>query len=294
MGDTMDEMLQLPETHLAHQRALMQLLEEFDRVCRELEIPYVLFAGTALGAVRHGGFIPWDDDLDVMMLRRDYERLLREADRVLDRERFFLQREFTEHWPMFFSKLRLNGTACLEKFHPKDPKMHQGVYMDIFPCDNALGSGAARKLQFLCSKVVIAKSLAKRGYETNSAAKKVFMALCGLLPMKPFLALTRAGREDSPVVHSFLAAARSYGKNVYPRSWFEQRGQVKFENGSYPISAESDALLTMLYGDYMTLPAPEERVAKQHAVLVDLEHSYETYAGYLDGVRFDVHTRSIR
>ena len=68
------------QLHQQHQKALLSLLEEFDRVCKELHIPYVLFAGTMLGAVRHGGFIPWDDDLDIMMLRSDYDRFLKEAD----------------------------------------------------------------------------------------------------------------------------------------------------------------------------------------------------------------------
>ena len=159
-----------------HQSALFILLKEFDRVCRELDIPYMLFAGTMLGAVRHQGFIPWDDDLDVLMARKDYERLLREGDKVLDHEKFFLQKEFTQHWPMFFSKLRLNGTTCLEKYHPKDPEIHQGVYMDIFPMDNAAKTHLGRKFQFLCSKVVIAKALDRRGYDTDS--KKKILELC--------------------------------------------------------------------------------------------------------------------
>ena len=70
--------------HIRHQKALLTLLQEFDRVCKALDIPYVLFAGTMLGAVRHQGFIPWDDDLDVMMLRPDYERFLREAEALLE------------------------------------------------------------------------------------------------------------------------------------------------------------------------------------------------------------------
>lgn len=280
--------------HQDHQQALVGILREFDRVCRELEIPYVLFAGTALGAVRHGGFIPWDDDVDVMMLRPDYERFLREAERVLDTGRFFLQKEFSDHWPMFFSKLRLNGTACLEKYHPKDPLIHQGVYMDIFPCDNALDSEPGRRLQFLASKVVIAKSLYKRGYDTDSTAKKFFMTACRLLPMKPFLALTRMGKGDGGTVHSFLGGARGYGKNVFPRAYFTERCEAGFEGGQYPISAHYDELLKLLYGDYMRLPPPQERVIKQHAILVDLENSYETYAHYRDDMKFDVFTRSIR
>ena len=281
-------------THRQHQQALLGLLKEFDRVCKQLNIHYLLFAGTMLGAVRHQGFIPWDDDLDVIMLREDYDRLLREADTVLDRETYFFQKEFSEHWPMFYSKLRLNGTTCLEKFHPKDPEMHQGVFMDIFPCDAAAGTEIGRKLQFFASKVVIAKALHRRGYETASKKKRRFMALCRFLPGKLFLALTRCGKKNGALVHSFLGGASSYGKNIYPRAYFESTREMVFEDGNYPVSSDYDRLLTILYGDYMKLPPPEARVCKQHAILVDLERSYEAYRDYLDGMQFEVPTRSIR
>ena len=278
----------------AHQQALYTLLQEFDRVCRALDIPYVIFAGTLLGAVRHQGFIPWDDDLDVLMLREDYERFLREADRVLDREKFFLQKEFSDHWPMFFSKLRRNGTTCLEKFHPRDPQMHQGVYMDIFPCDNACASGLGRKIQFFCSKVVIAKALDRRGYDTRSLGKKLFMGACRLLPMKPFLAVTKMGRKGSAMVHSFLGAGHGFQKNVYSRTKFTQRCWVNFQDRTYPAPQDYDGLLKQLYGDYLRIPEPEERAVKQHALLVDLENSYEIYEHYRDNMEFEVLTRSIR
>lgn len=277
-----------------HQLALCSLLAEFDRVCTQLKIPYVLFAGTLLGAVRHEGFIPWDDDLDVLMLREDYERFLREADGVLNREKFFLQKEFSQHWPLFFSKLRLNGTTCLERYHPKDPDHHQGVYMDIFPCDNALGSELGRKLQFLCSKVVIAKALDRRGYETNGFGKKAFILLCRMLPEKPFRWFARLGKPGGDWVHTFFGAAASYEKNIYPRQWFARRCPVTFEGGQYPAPEDWRALLEKLYGDYMRLPPPEERAVKQHALLVDLETSYEHYIHYRDGMKFDILTRSIR
>lgn len=277
-----------------HQQALCTLLAEFDRVCRKLDIPYVLFAGTLLGSVRHQGFIPWDDDLDVLMLRSDYERLMREADTVLDREKFFLQKEFSEHWPMFFSKLRLNGTTCLEKYHAKDPKIHHGVYMDIFPCDDAANTALGRKLQYLASKVVISKCLDTRGYDTDSGLKKLVMAACRLLPLKPFVYLAKKGSESSGLAHTFLGGGRGYSKNVFARDYFENRALGKFEGYDYPIPRDYDALLTMLYGEYMILPSPEQREIKQHAVLIDLEKSYEEYTHYLDDVQFDVYTRSIR
>ena len=146
-----------------HQDACLILLKEFDRVCKLLNIRYVLFAGTLLGAVRHKGFIPWDDDLDILMFRSDYERFLLEAEKHLNRDLFFLQKEFSNHWPMFFSKLRLNRTTCLEKYYPKDLQEHNGIYIDIFPCDNAAKTAFGRKLQFASSKIIIAKSLYKRG-----------------------------------------------------------------------------------------------------------------------------------
>ena len=149
-----------------HQAVLLELLTEFDRICVKHGIGYVLFAGSALGAVRHQGFIPWDDDLDVAMLRADYQRFLQLAPAELG-EQYFLQGEFSAHWPMFFSKLRKNGTACMERFVPKDEKMHQGIYMDIFPVDNLSDNALVRKIQFAASKVVIAKGLDRRGYLTD-------------------------------------------------------------------------------------------------------------------------------
>ena len=282
------------QLHELHQKALLSLLEEFDRVCKKLHIPYVLFAGTMLGAVRHQGFIPWDDDLDIMMLRSDYDRFLKEADKVLDREKFFLQKEFSDHWPMFFSKLRLNGTTCLEKYHPKDVKSHQGVYIDLFPCDDGAKTELGRKCQFYASKIVIAKSLDRRGYETDSWKKKLFMAACRLLPNKPFLKFVKKGEAGGAMLHSFLGGASGFQKSVYPRCWFEERMELTFEGKAYPVSAHYHEMLTTLYGDYMTLPPEDQRAIKQHAILIDLENSYEQYEHYRDGMVFDVHTRSIR
>jgi lipopolysaccharide cholinephosphotransferase len=283
------------KTHQQHQQMLLVILDEFDRVCKLLDIPYLLFAGTMLGAVRHGGFIPWDDDLDVVMARKDYERFLREADRYLDREQFFLQKEYSEHWPMFFSKLRKNNTACIEKWIPKDPQVHQGVYIDIFPCDNLSDHGFVRKLQFAASKVVIAKSLHRRGYQTDSVAKKVFMGLCGLLPMKPMRALAMLrGKSDTQMVHTFFGAASKYEKNIYERQWLEQRTELDFEGRKRPASACYDALLTRIYGDYMTPPPEEARRCKIHAQIVDLERSYEQYVQLQQNLKITEYSRSIR
>lgn len=277
-----------------HQKALTVILEEFDRVCRQLDIPYVLFAGTMLGAVRRQAFIPWDDDVDILMLRCDYERFLREAETVLDTEKFYLQKEYSEHWPMFFSKLRLNGTTCLEKYHPKDPQIHQGVYIDLFPCDDAAKSELGRRIQYMAAKVVIAKCVDKRGYDTESRVKKLAMAVSRVLPMKLFLRIARKGNTSGGKVHTFLGGGRTYSKNVFCREYFEERTTAVFEGKSYPISAHYEKLLYQLYGEYTEELPPEKREVKEHAILVDLEQPYEAYQDYRNGMDFEVHTRSIR
>lgn len=277
-----------------HQQALYALLCEFDRVCNALDIPYYLFAGTLLGAVRHQDFVPWDDDLDVVMRRQDYARFLKEAPALLDPEIFYLQGEFSDHWPMFFSKLRLQGTTCLEKYHPKDPLIHQGVYMDIFPCDNAYGSGFARKMQFLCSKVVIAKGLDREGYVTDSKKKKLFMALCRVLPRAPFHRFVRGPKKTGYWLHCFLGGASKLSKSVFPSACFAECERLSFRDGQFSAPAGYDELLTVLYNEYMVLPPEEERKCKQHAILVDLKNSHEKYRNYRDGMTFETKTRSIR
>ena len=277
----------------AHQRCLLQLLTEFDRVCKELDIPYMLFAGSMLGAVRHGEIIPWDDDVDVVLLRADYERFLQEAETILDLEVYYLQREFSEHWPMFFSKLRLNGTTCLERYHPKDPEIHQGIYMDIFPCDDAAANGLGRLMQYCAAKVIIAQGLDRRGYDTDNWVKKCWIRLVRNLPSEPFLRMV-TGKKAGKRVHTFLAGSSAYGKNLWLRRYFTERVQKRFGQGEYPVSAHSDAMLRQLYGDYWVELPPRKRKEKKHALLVDTRRSYEDYASYRDGMDFLVRTRSRR
>lgn len=278
-----------------HQLMLLSMLKEIDRICKKHGIGYMLFAGTALGAVRHQGFIPWDDDLDVIMLREDYEKFLAVAAEEIDGETYYLQKEFSDHWPMYFSKLRKNGTACMEKYPPKDRELHQGIYVDIFPCDLLSERKAVGKLQFLSSRVVVAKSLSRRGYLTDSLKKKAFMGLCRLLPLGPFLRFAKGKKyKNSKNVQVFLAATSKYEKSVYPREWFTRTRPMAFEDGEFPVSAHYDSLLTAMYGDYMTLPSEEERQCKAHAMKIDLENSYERYIDWQLEQKVDVYLRSIR
>lgn len=277
-----------------HQAVLYELLVEFDRVCKSHNIPYILYAGTAIGAVRHNGFVPWDDDADVLMLRKDYERFLKIADGMLD-SKYFLQKEYSEHWPVGSSKLRKNNTTCLEKYYSNDDLRHQGIYIDIFPCDNASEHILMRKIQFFASRIVIAKSLDARGYLTNSKLKKIFITFCRLLPGKIFKKIAMLkGKENSRLVHAFFGSTRTDKKSVFERKWITTVEDHQFINSQFLISSYYDKLLTLMYGDYMTLPPEEDRKCKVHAILVDTEKNFTEYEHYRDGMTFDVYTRSIR
>ena len=278
-----------------HQQIMYEMLKEVDQICRKNNINYMLFAGTMLGAIRHKGFIPWDDDLDILMLRPEYERFLKIAEKDLNVKKYFLQKEFTPHWPMFFSKLRRNGTACIERYVPKDEYTHMGIYIDIFPCDNLYDNQIMRKLQFAASKIVIAKSLGKRGYLTNSKLKKTVISISRMIPehkLKIFVE-NRKGAKSS-MVHTFFGGASQYKKNIYPRSWLSQTLPCQFVDGQFPIPVGFDEILTQLYGDYMIPLSKEKRRQKEHAEIVDLCNSYTVYKGVQKNMKFKEYTRSIR
>lgn len=277
-----------------HQEVLLELLIEFDRVCRKHGIRYILFAGSALGAVRHRGFIPWDDDLDVALLREDYDKLMN-IPQTQWKEAYYLQREFSDHWPLHFAKLRKNNTTCLEKYHPKDNQIHQGIYIDVFPIDNAADHALVRRLQFCASRIVIAKTKFAQGYETNSPVKKLVMLVCRVLPLKPFHKLAALkGKTDATTVHSFFGGSIRFEKGFFPKRWFEETVQLPFETMQAPVSRAYHEMLSKQYGDYMTLPPEEERQVKVHSILVDTQKNYTEYEHYRDGMKFDVLTRSIR
>ena len=277
------------------QKIQLSMLKDFDSVCQKHRISYQLFSGTALGAVRHKGFIPWDDDIDVVMLREDYERFFDSASKELDNNKYYVQREFSEHWPMFFSKLRLNGTTYIEKYHSHDTRIHQGIYIDIFPCDNLSDSRLMQKLQYIASKIVIAKSLYTRGYETNSTVKKCFMQFCRILPTEPFKRLCiRRNDSSSLKVHTFFGGGKKFERSIFLREWFEQSVKMRFEDSEFPVSAHYDEMLRVMYGDYMVMPTLEQRVCKRHAAIVDINNPYTFHLEEQRNMKIEKYTESIR
>ena len=162
---------------------ICSIASDFDKFCNENEITYYLMGGTALGAIRHGGFIPWDDDFDVFMDRKNYLKFLSVAEQFLDKETYYLQREDTPEWPLFFSKIRLNGTVYQE-LNDLNRDIHKGVYIDIMCLYGTYENKYLRYIQYLSGKVLSTMALSQRGYSTKSIAKKMALTCARIFNLR--------------------------------------------------------------------------------------------------------------
>ena len=263
-------MIQLDDKTLRKLQLLeLELLQEVDRICRKRGIRYSIIAGTLLGAVRHGGFIPWDDDADVAMLREEYVRFRDACMEDLDTERFYFQdHTVTPGYRWGYGKLRRKDTLFLRE-HQEHMPYEQGVFIDIFPLDAVPDSRAGRTV-VNCGCFLLRKFLWSR--VGKKADRNVFRrTLYSLMDLVPEAALLRgldrrigrAGKRDTQWVRilMFPTPNREFG---YLKEWYEGEEKTVFEGIEFPGTADPDEYLRFKYGDYLCLPPPEQR--KTHPV----------------------------
>lgn len=256
-------------------RVLVKIAVDIDRFCAEHEITYYLMGGTALGAMRHRGFIPWDDDFDIFMDRENYLKFLVACEEKLDTSIYYLQREDTEEWPLFFSKIRLNHTLYVER-EEEMGKIHSGLYIDVMCLHNVFSNRFLRYLQFLAARFLSTMGLAKRGYETGSRAKRAALllgALAARTPVKPILLrFTRIldGRKTELVGHFFGRAP--FKKTTFKREFLGTPRPVPFEDVTLPVPEKVEDYLACRFGpDYMQMPSQQTRDAfPSHLISFDL------------------------
>lgn len=248
----------------------LKIAVEFKRICEKNEIPYFLIGGTLLGAVRHGGFIPWDDDMDIGMLRQDYERFLEACKQDLD-PAFFLQTWDTDpEYPFSYGKLRLNGTECVEVFAEHNRSEHKGLFVDIFPFDNVPDDPKEQKKQekryFLCKRLLWIKKGMGINMKQQSAKQKVryylFKLFACMFRYEDIKAYYRKMQTKYNYLHTQkVVTDGSYGyvKESLERNWTTDLEQITFESEQFLACKDYVAYLEHLYGDYMQLPPVEKR-----------------------------------
>lgn len=273
-------MVVLGEKDLEKLKSLqLEMFKIFIKICDKYSLRYYLNGGTCLGAVRHKGFIPWDDDIDVGMPRPDYERFMEIAESELP-DCYFLQNSKTDpDFPMGFAKIRACNTTFIEST-VSHLNINHGVYFDIFPLD-----GYCTKPLFKLKRKLYVIAVSKI-FNNKSAKKGLKKFIVGIL--SSLIPDYRVARDKLIILTSgcsydkYEMVANYYGawgeKEVFPREKCLGEGSVgMFEGISVVLPADPDDYCTRLYGDYMKLPPEDKRVTHHYCDVIDLDRSYLEY-----------------
>lgn len=250
------------------------MLEYIHSVCKEQGIKYSLAAGTLLGAVRHNGFIPWDDDIDIMMLREDYEKFLHYCDEHLLDDFELVDYKRSPGYGMPFAKLMLKNTFMVEKNTSRINIPH-GVFIDIFPVDKAPISDASREKIFVSIRAIKKNLICRSGYFWDKgilfdAAYKAKGLLLGLISKQYFIRkvdqLIRLSHEATEYCYISYMGDVTFNKASYKKEWFDEYVDVPFEGHFFKALKGYRELLTVQYGDYMALPPVESQTPHHYVV----------------------------
>ena len=261
----------------------LDLLKEFDRVCRKHGIIYTISSGTMLGAVRHKGFIPWDDDADISMLREEYEKFRSVADELNPDICYFQDHNTDPEYRWGYAKLRRTGTQYV-RIGQEHLKCKTGIFVDIFPLDDVPDSKIGRILQrehcFVTRKLMYSE-VGKVSESETPLMRNVYGLLSRIPINYAFHRLkkyTKRSKNNTPNVvrtltfDAFGKKARKlpgelrYGR---PKRWFTDVAEYEFEGCLLYGPKDYDGYLSFKYGNYMKLPAENERQQNSPVSFID-------------------------
>ncbi len=254
----------------------LEILKVIDAFCKKYNIHYSLYAGSLLGAVRHQGFIPWDDDLDIFMTRHEYDRFIKLWCQIKPEGYVLQNKEIDVDFTQSFTKIRKDHTTFLQ-FESERGKYHTGIFVDVFPIDR-IPKGKLQRIVFRIDCMLY--QLYTREYIPPAAGKGVKICSAILLKLS-----NREGIQKRRKWH-FNRIIR-YNKNhelpmicietmetlkqTLPKSLMDKFIKLKFEDMEAMCIEEWDTYLNIQYGDYMKLPPEKERVWGHHPLVLDFE-----------------------
>ena len=249
----------------------LKILVEFDRVCRKNKIKYCLGCGTLLGAIRHKGFIPWDDDIDVWMMRDEYEKFCDICQKDLSSD-FFLQNWYTDpYFNSAYGKLRLKGTS-FKRAGQEKMKYQDGIYIDILPLDNLPDQYWKRHIMIVKAWFFRKMTYAKAGAMCEDLfIKRIGYRLLSIVPLKyskkAFYKLITKYRNVDTLYCKCLGDVNF---NPHWKDDFTELIEGAFEGYSFFIPQRYDSLLKNNIGiNYMQIPPKRKRVPHADVSYID-------------------------
>ena len=246
-----------------------ELISEVKRICKKCNIHFGMVGGTMLGAVRHKGYIPWDDDADIGFLRTEYEKFREACKTELNHEKYYMQDlRDTEGYRWGYGKLRRKNTEFIrlnQEFMPYE----QGIAIDLMPFDNVPDGWLTRRIHFFRCFVYRKLFWSEVGSraEQNIWIKLVYKIM-KLIPMKPVIKSYQrfidAGQKKKTQLVRILTFPTPKGVFGYERKWYTQLSMYQFDDMMLPGAKDSDGYLKVKYGNYMELPPIEKR--KTHPI----------------------------
>lgn len=263
------------------QEKILYIMKYIDNLCRDNGIIYYIMGGTALGAVRHGGFIPWDDDLDIFMTPEQYNKFKSVFYKTESTE-FILQEWRTDSKYLEYAKVRMNDTTFIEE-HFKDRKdMHHGIYVDIMILHKVPENRIIQKLVYFESKFVTLYGLSQRNWVPKSKSQALVLKSLKFLPCKLMarIAYRHIYKYDSRknnFKYCYWITPAKFKNGLFDKTFFEKPVDINFEDAKLLGSEKIKEYLEYRYGDYMKLPSEEQRKAAVHAYIFDTEKNYTEY-----------------
>lgn len=273
-SDTSGAIVLSPDKLRRLQLTQLELLIEFDRICRKHQISYILDGGTLLGAVRHKGFIPWDDDIDVSMLRSDYERFCAVCIQELDQKRFFWQTHETDpEYRWAYGKLLYKGTVFV-RLHQEHLKMKQFIFIDVFPFDGVPDNPFLRKIH-ACSCTVLQKacwSVVGQYHASNLFMRGLYYLISHISIERIHACFRYLQHKCNEQNHQWIRILGYDDIKRLSKSFYIDLREIVFEGHLFLAPRDADGWLRSVYGDdYMELPLKEKRVGTAVASKISWE-----------------------